>query len=153
MCSASRLAHFLCSSEPAVQEEVLTSLFLENMKDFDADLSYCTLSSGENIVKGDILLENGKRIILCSSSHWRQHSEHSQMLRRNPVGDQIWADNAINSSLQFPDVSSVSSQNLNFVFDRYLWMTELKITKYQWFQFWLFYHDIVYSPVQQAYRV
>ena len=32
----------------------------EEMKDFDADLPWCTLSSGENIVKGDILLENGK---------------------------------------------------------------------------------------------
>ena len=35
----------------------------ENMKDFDADLHWCTLSSGENIVKG-VLLENGKRIIM-----------------------------------------------------------------------------------------
>ena len=40
----------------------------ENMKDFDADLSWCTLSSGENIVKGDILLENGKRIIMFSTN-------------------------------------------------------------------------------------
>ena len=32
----------------------------EEMKDFDADLPWCTLSSGENFVKGDILLENGK---------------------------------------------------------------------------------------------
>ena len=40
----------------------------EEMKDFDADLPWCTLSSGENIVKGDILLENGKRIIMFSTN-------------------------------------------------------------------------------------
>ena len=39
----------------------------ENMKDFDADLPWCSLSSGENIVKGDILFENGKRIIMFST--------------------------------------------------------------------------------------
>ena len=40
----------------------------ENMKDFDADLHWCNISSGENIVKGDILLENGKRIVMFSSN-------------------------------------------------------------------------------------
>ena len=40
----------------------------ENMKDFDADLHWCNLSSGENIVKGEILLENGKRIIMFSTN-------------------------------------------------------------------------------------
>ena len=40
----------------------------EMMKDFDADLPWCTLSSGENIVKGDILLENGKRIVMFSTN-------------------------------------------------------------------------------------
>ena len=38
------------------------------MKDFDADLPWCSLSSGENIVKGDILLENGKRIVMFSTN-------------------------------------------------------------------------------------
>ena len=40
----------------------------ENMKDFDTDLPWCTLSSGENIVKEDILLKNGKRIIMFSTN-------------------------------------------------------------------------------------
>ena len=40
----------------------------ESMKDFDADLPWCSLSSGENIVKGDILLENGKRIVMFSTN-------------------------------------------------------------------------------------
>ena len=40
----------------------------ENMKDFDPDILWCILGSGENIVKGDILLENGKRIIMFSTN-------------------------------------------------------------------------------------
>ena len=54
----------------------------EMMKDFDADLPWCTLSSGENIVKGDILLENGKRIVMFSTNslldmeHSRSHQSY-----------------------------------------------------------------------------
>ena len=37
------------------------------MKDFDPDILWCIFGSGENIVKGDILLENGKRIIITNN--------------------------------------------------------------------------------------
>ena len=36
------------------------------MIQFDADKSCCKLKSGENIVKGDTVLENGKRILMFS---------------------------------------------------------------------------------------
>ena len=36
------------------------------MIQFDADESCCKLKSGENIVKGDTVLENGKRILMFS---------------------------------------------------------------------------------------
>ena len=36
------------------------------MIQFDADESWCKLKSGENIVKGDTVLENGKRILMFS---------------------------------------------------------------------------------------
>ena len=39
-----------------------------DMKDFDPDLPWCRLISGENIIKGDTLLENGKRILMFSTN-------------------------------------------------------------------------------------
>ena len=50
------------------------------MKDFGADLPWCTLSSGENIVKGDILLENGKRIIMFSTNDLLEIAAHAEEL-------------------------------------------------------------------------
>ena len=52
----------------------------ENMKDFDADLHWCNISSGENIVKGDILLENPMRIVMFSSNAMLEIQDHTKAL-------------------------------------------------------------------------
>ena len=38
------------------------------MKDFDADLAWCTLISGENIIKGDTIFANEKRVLLFTTN-------------------------------------------------------------------------------------
>ena len=50
------------------------------MKDFDADLHWCNMSSGEKIVKGDILLENPMRIVMFSSNAMLEIQDHTKAL-------------------------------------------------------------------------
>ena len=80
----------------------------ENMKDFDADLHWSNSSSGENIVKGEIPLENPMRIVMFSSNAMLEIQDHTKAL----------ASTAVHSTLVKPSLQKFRSQGLKLTTTR-----------------------------------